>query len=236
MGEQVKLILSYGTASVPVSFAGLSRPGAPAVVLDLGANQPLRISDVEHPFALPPAAQDLSRAARQLECIETHLQKLCGLWNRPLQGFVSRYFDGIRAVIRESEADLVTRAGPLSGLVEPLHWGLAAPMPLPRAHVGLDTGGAIAGSDAANLVTVDILFLDSRGLVAVETGLGTETPRQRREREALEAAGVRVLHLSADLRGPDLLDALGPDFRDFTASVDLPRSPFRGRGVPDPVS
>ena len=239
------IILAYGTERVLTRLArkgladradDLSRPGAPAVRLQPASGRPLRMSEVAHPFALPPKAQDLSHAETQLACLQGHVRQLGGLWNKPLAEFTDHYFDALRHVVAVDADDLVRRAGALAGLVEPMHWCFAAPMPLPRAHLGIDSKGAIDGSNAARTIMVDLLFQDRDGLIAVEAGRRTRTPGRQKDLALLKAAGVRLFSPKRGAAGETLLAALGPDFRDFAKSVDLPQSPFRGQGVPLPIS
>jgi hypothetical protein len=205
----------------------IGRPGAPIVAIQMTQARPLRMSDLRHPFALPPMAQDLAHAETQLACLRGHLIKLCGLWAKPKTAFIEAYFDAVQAHIAQNEAALTDRIGDLAGLVEPAHWCFAAPMPLPRAHV-------VLGCDAVP-IQVEMLFRDSGGLVAVTLSQGSRTARQTQEQEALDAAGVRIVTLAPMPPSADLLAALGDDFTSFTDGIDLPDSPFHGMGIPAPA-
>ncbi len=215
-------------ASLPSDQSSeVGRPCAPIAAIQMSTAQPLRMSQLRHPFALPPMAQDLAHAETQLACLREHLIKICGLWAKPKTTFIEAYFEAVQAHVAQNEAALTKRIGALAGLVEPAHWCFAAPMPLPRAHLML--------SSAAAPVQVDMLFRDSSGLVAVSLSQGSRTGRQTRELEALELAGVRVVQLAPLPPSADLLPALGVDFTCFTDGIDLPESPFHGMGLPAPI-
>lgn len=241
----VPFIIAYGSETVPrhIRTAGagiqadaLSRPTAPAVALNPGNGAPLRLFEVRHPFSLPPQAQDLSHADRQLAALETHLVRLCGPFASPAAAFVTAYFAALRDFVAGHAGRLAERTGDLAGLVEPLHWAFAAPMPLPRAHLGLAPDGRFAGSGVDDALRLDILFQDSRGLLAPILRPAALTPGRRRAIDRLEAAGLRTVVLDPLPGGAALLAALGPDFADPTAGVALARSPFRGTPIAAPVS
>lgn len=240
LADTGSITIAYGTEAVPRQVAAaiaegraLSRPGAPVGALPAAGT--VRMSDVRHPFTIPPVAQDLVHAEAQLAFLEGHLLSLCGAWAKPQAAFVAAYFEALREhVARDAEA-LDRRTGPLAGLVEPLHWCFAAPMPFPRAHPGLTEAGRIASSDAATTVRVDFLFRTSRGLLACIVDDATPLGRRRRELDALEGAGVRVKRPKPGLASPELLDRLGPEFADFTRDVAFPESPFRGRPMQRPA-
>lgn len=241
--EKDFLVLSYGSERVPSRFAedladdpagNFARPGAPIVALTPWSGNPLRMSELKHLFALPPRAQDMSHANTQLSCLERHVGQLCGLWNKPLTRFSTAYFNALRHSVN-TDGSSEERAGSLAGLVEPQHWCFAAPMPMPRAHLGIDSDGSLAGSGAQNIIRIDMLFQDSIGLLALELGGGSRTPNRQKDLESLEAAGVRVLALPDLPSTETLLDSLGPDFRHFADGVSLPQSPFRGQGIQAPT-
>jgi hypothetical protein len=238
------LLLPYGMASVPAHVlaaldsgqgAEISRPGAPLVEIDLRNPAPLRLSDMRHPFTAPPVAQDLAHADTQLVVLEQHLTGLCGVWAKPQARFVAHYFAALRDHVGENEAAFVARTGQLAGLVEPLHWCFAAPMPLPRAHLGLDGAGRLAGRNRTTSVCVDFAFWTGGALSAIEIASGSQTGARRRALEGLSAAGVHVDRIDPALAGSALLARLGPAFSAFTDGLDLPESPFHGRGMPTPA-
>ena len=219
--EQAALSLSAGQS------CEIGRPGAPIVAIQMRAARPLRMSELRHPFTLPPMAQDLAHGDTQLACLRGHLIKLCGLWAKPKTTFIEAYFEAVQGHIARNEAALTDRIGALAGLVEPSHWCFAAPMPLPRAHL-------ILHADVPP-IQVEMLFRDSGGLVAVMLSQGSRTARQTKDLKALEDAGVRIVTLAPLPPSADLLAALGPDFTRFTDGIDLPESPFHGMGIPAPI-
>ncbi|HMB48908.1 MAG TPA: hypothetical protein VKN63_11575 [Afifellaceae bacterium] len=240
----MKLVLPYGTVSVPSHVeaaldsgqaAEISHPGAPVIEVDCSRCATLRLSDVSHPFTLPPEAQDLAHAESQLTVLEHHLVKLCGVWAKPQARFVANYFSALRGYVGENQAALEARAGQLAGLVEPLHWCFAAPMPLPRAHIGLDEKGNLSNAGHIVRTRVDFAFWSDGGLSVMEIGTGNQTGGRRRALEALADAGVRVDRIDPALDGQALLARLGPGFTAFTDGLDLPESPFHGRGLPVPA-
>jgi hypothetical protein len=193
------------------------------------------LSDVRHPFTLPPEAQDLAHADSQLTVLEQHLVKLCGVWAKPQTRFVANYFAALREYICENQAAFEARAGQLAGLVEPLHWCFAAPMPLPRAHVGLDEKGNLSNAGSIARTRVDFAFWSDGGLCVTEIGTGHETGARRRALGTLADAGVRVDRIDPALDSHELLSRLGPGFTAFTDGLDLPESPFHGRGLRAPA-
>ena len=237
-----RLVIAYGTETVPPHLVGaqqaaaglapgcsaeVGRPAAPAVALDKVESGPLRLCDLRHPFDLPPAAQDLAHADAQLNFLRRHLIKLCGLWAKPQVAFVEDYFKAIHGLVSAREATLTAQIGDLAGLVELSHWCFAAPMPLPRAHVPVSQG--------SETVRADFLFRERNGLLALFVSQGTAKPSHRRTVDALQAAGVRVLDGLYARGDQTLLEALGPDFTDFTDAIDLPESPFHGAGIEAPA-
>ena len=232
------VVIPYGTRAVSPAqlqaiaagrLAALNAPGAP-VALIRGA--PLRLCDPVHPFTRPPRAQDLAHGADQLRVLEAHLTGLAGAWDRPLAAAVAAWFAFVRDRVAAAGAALDARAGPLAGLVERAHWAFLAPMPLPRAHLGL--GPAARAPVAGDFAQADLAFWTADGPIACFTARGTPVGARARERAALAEAGVQVVPLSASGAPEGGFAALGPDFADFTGAARLPRSPFRGQGLAVP--
>lgn len=235
------LIIPYGTQTLRRETLlavesgqtdGLDLPGAPVAVVDTGAG-PLRLSSLVHPFTLPPLAQDLAQALKQVAFLEAHISGLCDLWNKPQRSFVAKYFADVRASVSAHADELAARAGDLRGLVQPLHWCFAAHMILPRAHLPVVTDGA------ASFAMADFALWTGRRLVACFLATGA-TPIGARKRaiESIAAAGSEVRHVPvAQFDDPtwSLLETIGSETRDFLEGVERADSPFRGRELENPV-
>lgn len=250
MAQPDRLLVPYGTEKIPANLmeahdahriaqSGVSvevgRPAAPAVSLELISGDSLPMSALRHPFSLPPIAQDLARAASQLANLKEHLVKLCGLWSKPQVAFVEQYLAAVRKSVEGQKEALTSRIGDLAGLVELEHWCFSAPMPLPRAHLCLNDDGRLIDPTGGRSIRVDFLFRDRGGLLAIDVSRGNLLAGRLRELADLERAGVRVKRMAVLPQTSELLQTLGPDFSEFTGGVELPRSPFRGMGLPAPA-
>lgn len=100
-------------------------------------------------------------------------------------------------------------------------------MPLPRAHVPAGDGFADA----------DLVFWDGAELICCFLETGHLVGARRGAMESIGGEGARVERLGREVwEAPDvLLGRLGPAFADVTAGEALPRSPFRGQGIPPPA-
>lgn len=220
-------------------LAEMNLPGAPVLLRPEAASRAVAMADLRPAFRRPPQAQDLSNAEAQLTYFQTALADMAGAHDLPLRGLIGAYFDHVRARIAQQAAQLAARSGALAGLVQPMHWAFLAPMPLPLAHpspasANLATAVGDTVPQIETVPCIDLAFCTDAGLIALFAPRGTPTPRSRRARAALVERGV-TLHECT--QGEDLgavLTSIDPIFADFTASADLPRSPFGGPPIPAP--
>lgn len=211
-------------------------PGAPFAVIEVTRTEPVRLHSIAHPFTLPPSAADMRHADAQLSFLETHLAKLCGGWWKPGQRFIADYFSALRRKVSEHRDTLADRAGAMAGLIEEEHWAFSAPMPFPRALVRPAGDGPLRAED---FTAADFAFYTRDGLVAawIDTGRSI-MPSAKRARARLLDGGVicRDIRLPPAGKAPEkLLEELGADFVHFATSEPLPRTPFRGRPIGNPV-
>jgi len=197
-------VIAYGRANA--AHAG------PAVTVTDGT--PLRLCHGPYPFDEPPDLIRIVTVEDRLDLLREHLQSLCGVWDRPAQGFVAAYFRWIGAAITTGVAELAQLAHSGGGFFSPVDWSYAALRPLPQAHL----------SAAGVWVRVDFAFWTDAGLVAIDLQGSASPRRQRQEELALLAAhGVVVVAVP----GAAQLDRLLPEsFHRFWRGVALPSGPF----------
>lgn len=216
-------MIVFGQSRIPETLRAPSAPGPHCLPLD----QPtLRLWDIIPREDLPPGAG--RDAGDQLRAIEAQLLADCGDWNHAAAGFVRAYVAALRDETAVRADALAERAGPLAGLIQPLHWALGAPLPLPRAWPPGPQGDLPAAP-------VDMAFRVSGRLHVLSLGGGTPRPSQRRFLEGLETGGARLVTLApSDWQEPGLLARLGPGFADPFDYPGLPRGPFRPRPLESP--
>ena len=246
-GSKTDLVIPYGSAAPRASAlisiqAGdiddIDIPGAPVAVAKRTSGEPLRLWSLNHPFTRPPVAQDLAHGATQLRFLENHIAGLTEPWSKSQRTLVQKYFADVRAHVAEQAPALAARASDLTGLVEIEHWCFAALMPLPRAHIMLDRDDA-TDSSAGVTAMADIAFWTGVQLIAcfVDTG-NTAIGARKRAIERLAASEAKLIFVPAVNQSDptwSLLSALGTDASNFLDGVTLPQSPFRGRGLEEPV-
>jgi len=211
------LVIPYGT-STPL-------PGGPAVTIDTGAHDPLRLND--GPYSYDDGTQGPGpTAAERLDFLREHLTELCDLWAKRPRQFVALYFQMIERVMERDRAAIGDRTRRLGGLFSPADYAFSALRPLPRAHL--------------NTVRVDFAFWTGEAVIAVDiTGDDARSPAWQARRDALAAARAQPLEIpSATIAraDPAALEALlPPEFTAFWQGEALPSSPFKASGL-DTVS
>jgi hypothetical protein len=212
------LVISYGTAEL--------QPRGPAVTIDTGANDPLRLND--GPYSYDEGTQGPGpSAAERLAFLRDHLTELCDLWAKRPRQFVDLYFRLIDRVMQRDRAALEERARRLGGLFTADDYAFSALRPLPRAHL--------------NGVRVDFAFWTGATLIAVDiTGNDARGSVWEARRATLAAAKAQTLEIPAATIArddPAALEALlPPEFTSFWRGEALPSSPFKATGLADTLS
>ncbi|GLK84761.1 hypothetical protein [Ancylobacter defluvii] len=192
------MVVAYGTGKPPAEAAGLVN--LPRVQLHLG--EVLRLNSEE--FDLPPPVIGQETVAPDIRLAD-HLKHLSGGWNRTAVRFIDGYFAHLRAVIADHRQEIAQRLGPVAGLFAPEDMLYSAPLPLPRTLLPLpsDSGGD-------EHIPVDMFFWLGGYAEAVLFAPSTLMPAaERRRRERLAAAGIRVTCLPAgDIARPETFAAL----------------------------
>jgi hypothetical protein len=242
------LLIPYGSAGFfpeKLKLTGFALSGlalwtaSPCVIVDRTSGQPLRCHDMPAEFSPPPDPEAMRDTASKLFFMQRYLQSLCGVWQGPPKAFIDNYFAAARREIEANQDELTARVGALVGLASVDDFVFSAPLPLPRAHLHLAPRSAAPVVEAEDMVRVDFAFWTGRRLLAVAMDTGTTlTPKQRRAWERIGAYGVDTLRVKpADLAAADAPAAvLGNDFARFWDGDRLPRTPFRGPRIADPVA
>jgi hypothetical protein len=242
------LLIPYGSAGFfpdKLKLTGFSTGGlslwtaSPCVIVDRGAGQPLRCHQMPADFSPPPAPEAMRDTAGKLFFLQRYLHSLCGVWQGPPKAFIDAYFAAVNRDIAANRDMLEERVRDLAGLAGADDFVFSAPLPLPRAHLHLAPRADAPTVRAEDVVTVDFAFWTGRRLLAVDMDTGaTPTPKQRRAWERIGAYGIDALRLKpAALAGPpSLSDSLGADFARFWDGDPIPRTPFRGPRIADPVA
>ena len=216
-----RLIVPYGCARwrdgwISEGPDGRVRCSVPHVVVDTKAAVPLRLQDGQYAIAGPIRGTP----EEELTQIEVDALAHADPWSKPQEAFVRRYFAHIRSRVRDEEAALRTKLGPLEPLFDYRAFMFAAPRPLPRSFLPVD----------GDMIRCDCAFWTGTGVLAIEIeGRAAPDPRRRRELARFREAGVEVIRCPPDSE----IDALGlpPLFERFTEGVEIPSGPFKARGI-----
>lgn len=243
-----RIAIPYGTLSVRPELLtqvqkgqsdDLERPGAPVAVIEPALRQTLRMYSLQHPFALPPQAQELAHAYSQLAFLTQHLAKLCGNWAKPQVQFIDRYVQELRMLVSDNASHLNKKTQGLDGLVEMEHWCFAAPMPLPRAHLFVSSFDANKPIHPHDFVLMDFAFWNGTKIIGVQISNGSTLIGSRKKAlKRLVDFGVCIRFVNStslqDSKNLTLLQTLGDEFLNFWNDINFPHSPFRGRGIEAP--
>ncbi|BCJ89593.1 hypothetical protein IZ6_03280 [Terrihabitans soli] len=174
---------------------------------------------------LPPqsASQLNSHDDRKRFCRRA-LQRAVPLFSRPLERFVSSYFDFVDEEIERRRDALelkLAEAGFDPGAAFPDYrdWFFSAFLPLPNAHLQW----------RGDFIPFDVVFWTGTRLVAVLIdSLSMKTPRHLRAVEALAAGHecVEVVRIA-----PSDMASLQARLGDFTEGCRIPFGPFRSAGL-----
>lgn len=242
------LLIPYGSAGFfpeKLKLTGFSLSGmalwssSPCAIVDRSSGAPLRCHDMSAEFSPPPAPEALRDAASKLFFMQRYMHSLCGVWQGPPKVFIDNYFAVANRELAAHRDILTDRLGDLAGLASVEDYVFSAPLPLPRAHLHLAPRSDAPTVDADDVVRVDFAFWTGRRLLAVAMETGTTlTPKQRRDWQRIGDYGIDTLRLEpARLAGAaTLADALGEDFGRFWEGEALPRTPFRGPRIAEPVA
>jgi hypothetical protein len=241
------LLIPYGTAGffpeklrlTGFALSGLSFwTASPCVIIDRRDGLPLRCHQMPAEFSPPPAPEAMRDAASKLFFMQRYLQSLCGVWQGPPKTFIDNYFAAAQRQIAANQAMLTERVRDLAGLASIDDFIFSAPLPLPRAHLHLAPRSNAPTVQAEDMVRVDFAFWTGKRLIAVDINTGaSRTPKQRRAWERIGEHGIDTLRLAPSaLAGTSLADSLGEEFARFWEGGPIPRTPFRGPRIADPVA
>jgi len=241
------LFIPYGSAGffpeklklTGFALSGLSLwTASPCVIVDRTLPGPLRCHQMPAEFSPPPPAEAMRDTAGKLAFMKHYLQSLCGVWQGPPKTFIDNYFAAAGRALAAQQDALASQVSGLAGLAGVDDFIFSAPLPLPRAHLHLAPRADAPTVKTEDVVCVDFAFWTGTRLLAVamETG-ATQTPKQRRAWERIGAYGIDTLRLApGSLAQASLSDVLGEDFARFWDDDPIPRTPFRGPRIADPVA
>jgi len=241
------LFIPYGSAGffpeklklTGFALSGLSLwTASPCVIVDRRTTTPLRCHQMPAEFSPPPPPEAMRNTAGKLAFMKHYLQSLCGVWQGPPKTFIDNYFAAAGRALAAARDGLEPRMRGLSGLAGVDDFIFSAPLPLPRAHLHLAPRADAPTVRAEDVVCVDFVFWTGTRLLAVamETG-SSQTPKQRRGWERIGDYGIDTLRLAPGaLAEASLSDGLGEDFARFWEGEPIPRTPFRGPRIADPVA
>jgi len=216
------------------------RPGVPAVQINRNSHVSLKINNTSLTFKTPPRPGELIDADAQLVFVRQYLDGLCGQWNKLLKLFIKTYFEDLEHEVETNGPKLDGKIENVKGLCERRHWCFSALMPLPRAHIYIPHEKKLSKAEAKDFVCADFAFWDGNELVVVFINSGQSLIGSKKlDRQRVEELTPRVIEIPSDAlqnasRGT-LLSMLGPQFRQFWKQELFPSTPFRGRGISDPV-
>ncbi len=216
------------------------RPGVPAVMIDRGSRTPLKINNTIFTFKTPPRPGELIDAGAQLEFIRQFVDRLCGQWNKLLKLFIHNYFKDIKHEVENNGLVLDEKIEKVIGLCERRHWCFSALMPLPRAHIYAPCAKNSGNVEAQDYVCVDFAFWDGSELVIATIDSGQSLiGKKKLEWQRVVDLAPKIVKIPSDTlykAAPGtLLSLLGPQFRNFWSDELFPSTPFRGRGIADPI-
>lgn len=242
------LLIPYGSAGFfpeKLKLTGFALSGlalwtaSPCVIVDRSAGRPLRCHEMPAEFVPPPAPEAVRDTTAKLFFMQRYLQSLCGVWQGPPKAFIEGYFAVAQRTIAAQRDGLAARVASLAGLATADDFVFSAPLPLPRAHLHLAPRSEAPVVDPQDVVRVDFAFWTGYRLLAVDMDSGASvTPSRRRAWDRIDAYGIDRLYLKpATLAGAaTLADVFGADFAAFWEGDPLPRTPFRGPRIADPVA
>ncbi len=210
------------------------RPGgsAPAITVDRGAHDPLRLNDGPYEFFDMSQSAGTGAVAERLALLRDHILDFCDMWAKRPRQFLALYFRFIEDVIRHDRAAIDEALRRFGGLFKAEDYAFSALRPLPRAHL------AVAGGKT---VRVDFAFWTGERLVAVDIpGDDARGTAWETRRNSLREAGILAVEVPAAILLKDdpaaLYELLPPDFTAFWRSEKMPSSPFRGGSLGDVVA
>jgi hypothetical protein len=242
------LMIPYGSAGFfpeKLKLTGFALSGmslwtaSPCVIVDRSGRQPLRCHQMPAEFSPPPSPEAMRDTASKLAFMQEYLQSLCGVWEGPPKAFIENYFTAARRALAANGEELAARVADLAGLATADDFVFSAPLPLPRAHLHLAPRSDAPVVRSEDVVRVDFAFWTGTRLLAVDIDTGaTPTPKERRAWQCVADYGIDTLRVKpaalADAAEP--ADILGIDFLRFWDGDPLPRTPFRGQRIAEPVA
>lgn len=241
------LMVPYGSAGFfpeKLKLTGFALSGlalwtaSPCVIVDRSIPQPLRCHQMPAEFSPPPPPEAMRDTASKLAFMKDHLQSLCGIWDGPPKAFIDSYFAAVQREMSANSDELGKLVGDLTGLAVADDFVFSAPLPLPRAHLHLAPRSDAPVVRSEDVVRVDFAFWTGTRLLAVDLDTGaTMTPKERRAWQRIADYGIDTLRVRpgelADATAP--ADILGEDFARFWQHDALPRTPFRGPRIAEPL-
>ena len=212
------LIIPYGIARVTAE----NLRHVPQVEIDIHARAPLRLGDGPYRRNLvaeeadgAPADNGVSVGAARLDVLRRLHLRDCDVFDKYLRRWIDLYFDYVAAHASEFREELTALGHALDVDFDPLLWGMAAPRPLPRAHIrGVNN----------DFVAVDVALWDGTKIVALVFAGGDKV------QHAQSFAGQAQL-LTVDpptgTTGPDIIAAqLGEVVSGYWRGLAVPPDPF----------
>ena len=241
------LLIPYGSAGFfpeKLKLTGFALSGlsfwtaSPCVIVDRNDGLPLRCHQMPAEFSPPPAPEAMRDTASKLFFMQRYLQSLCGVWQGPPKIFIDNYFAAAQREIAANRTRLDDRVRNLAGLAGADDFIFSAPLPLPRAHLHLAPRSDAPTVQAEDVVRVDFALWTGRRLLAIDLETGdSRTAKQRHAWERIGAYGIDTLRLAPSaLAEASLAENLGDEFSRFWEADPIPRTPFRGPRIADPVA
>lgn len=242
------LMIPYGSAGFfpeKLKLTGFALTGlalwtaSPCVIVDRSTRQPLRCHQMPAEFSPPPSPEAMRDTASKLAFMQEYLQSLCGVWQGPPKAFIDNYFAAARRALAANVETLNARVADLAGLASADDFVFSVPLPLPRAHLHLAPRSDAPVVSSEDVVRVDFAFWTGTRLLAIDIDTGaTMTPKERRAWQRVADYGIDTLRVEpealAEASAP--CDVLGDDFARFWEGDPLPRTPFRGPRIAEPVA
>jgi len=212
------LIIAYGVARVTPE----SLRHAPQVEIDTTAHAPLRLGDgpyrrnaVAEESYDSPEDNDTGAGAARLDILRRLHLRDCDVFEKYLRRWIGLYFDFVAAQVNGAGEELQALARVPGATFDPLLWGMAAPRPLPRAHIRAADGAFVA---------VDVALWDGDEIIAIVFAGGEKA---RRARGLADRVRLLIVDPPGETAGSDIIGTqLGAVVTGYWRGLAVPPDPF----------
>jgi len=150
---------------------------------------------------LPPEVMATLQTHEALKAYcRRQIEKKVSIFDRPLQDFISGYFDAVEAEVRSHAAELSGGASWEAAIHSTADWFFSAFLPLPNAHLEL-TETETGETGAGRFIRFDAVFWTGASLIAVTLKrLSMKTSRERQQQASFAAMRPDITFVTVPAR------------------------------------